>query len=350
MATLRDGRTADQPPLAVRARLRELIDANWTTQAIAVAVQLRLPDMLVDAPRSIETLAGKTACHAPSLLRLLRALTSIGIVTEQPDGCFALTEIGLLLSADAPGSMAAWAELSGTSSWAAWGQLLSCVQSGHSVRKRTTGADGFEHLQHDADAALLFNRAMVSVSQPVAAALASEVDFAGVGHVVDVGGGRGALIAAVLRAHPRIQGTLFDMAHAVDAARAHLAEAGVADRCDVVGGDFFEAVPAGADAYLLKTVLHDWNDERCVVILACCARAMAASGQVLVIERLMPARYAVTAHDQGIARGDLNMLVAQNGRERTLDEYRALFAAAGLVLVRSLTLTVGFSVLSATRN
>ena len=349
MTTLRDQRTADQPPSAVRARLRELIDANWTTQAIAVAVQLRLPDMLIDAPRSIETLAGQASCHMPSLLRLLRALTSIGVVKEQSDGCFALTEIGMLLGADVPGSMAAWAELSGTSSWAAWSQLLSCVRSGHSARKQATGADGFEHLQHDADAALLFNRAMVSVSQPVAAALASEVDFAGVAHVVDVGGGRGTLLAAVLRAHPRMQGTLFDMAHAVDAARTHLAEAGVSERCHVVGGDFFEAVPAGADAYLLKTVLHDWNDERCVAILACCARAMPASGRLLVVERLMPARYAVTAQDQGIARGDLNMLVAQNGRERTLDEYRALLANAGLALAGSLTLTVGFSVLRAAK-
>ena len=349
MTTPRDEPTNDQPPSAVRGRLRELIDANWTTQAIAVAVQLRLPDMLIDGPRSTETLAGQTSCHPPSLLRLLRALASIGIVTQQPDGCFALTDIGRVLGANAPGSMAAWAELSGTSSWVAWGQLLSCVQSGHSVGKQTTGADGFEHLQHDADAARLFNRAMVSVSQPVAAALASEVDFGGVAHVVDVGGGRGTLLAAVLRAHPRMQGTLFDMAHAVDAARAHLAEAGVLEHCHLVGGDFFEAVPAGADAYLLKTVLHDWNDERCVAILACCARSLPASGRLLVVERLMPARYAVTAHDQGVARGDLNMLVAQNGRERTLDEFCALLAAAGLVLVGSLTLSVGFSVLSATR-
>lgn len=349
MTTLQDKSATDQPPSALRARLRELIDANWTTQAIAVAVQLQLPDMLIDAPRSIETLAGQASCHPPSLLRLLRALASIGIVTQQPDGCFALTDIGRLLGAHAPGSMAAWAQLSGTSSWAAWSQLLSCVQTGHSVRKQTTGADGFEHLQHDADAALLFNRAMVGVSQPVAAALASEVDFTGVAHVVDVGGGRGTLLAALLRAHPRMQGTLFDMAHAVDAARAHLAEAGVLERCQVVGGDFFEAVPAGADAYLLKTVLHDWNDERCVVILACCAQALPASGRVLVVERLMPARYAVTAHDQGIARGDLNMLVEQNGRERTLDEYRALLADAGLVLEESMSLTVGFSVLRATR-
>lgn len=115
--------------------MRELIDANWTTQAIAVAVQLQLPDMLIDAPRSIETLAGQASCHPPSLLRLLRALASIGIVTQQPDGCFALTDIGRLLGAHAPGSMAAWAQLSGTSSWAAWSQLLSCVQTGHSVRK-----------------------------------------------------------------------------------------------------------------------------------------------------------------------------------------------------------------------
>ncbi len=349
MTTRPAGPAFDPRHLAAQAGLRALIDANWTTQAIAAAVQLKLPEMLADQPQTVDTLARQASCHGPSLVRLLRALTSIGIVLELPDGRFTLTDMGSLLSADVPGSMAAWAELCGTSSWAAWARLRSCVQSGHSVRKQSNGADGFEHLEQDAAAALLFNRAMVSVSGPVAAEVASEVDFAGVQRVVDVGGGWGELLAAVLGAYPDMQGVLFDLAHAIDAAHDRLAVAGVVNRCQLVVGSFFDAVPKGADAYMLKSILHDWNDDRCATILAKCAEAMPPHGHLLIVERLMPEHFAVTAHDQGIARGDLNMLVAQDGRERTLEEYCALLFSAGLRLTETLTLHVGFTVLVAVR-
>ncbi len=333
-----------------RRRLRALIDANWTTQAIAASVRLGLPDLLVDEAQTAEALASQASCHLPSLLRLLRALTSISVLSEDEDGRFALTETGRLLGTDVPGSMAAWAELCGTSSWVAWGRLDECVRSGLSARKQSSGAGGFDHLAKNDAAALLFNRAMVGLSRPVAASVAAEVDFSGVVRVVDVGGGFGELIAAVLCVHPRLKGVLFDMAHAIGRAHDSLAASNVADRCELVAGDFFNAVPAGADAYLLKSVLHDWDDEQCTAILANCAKAMPPHARLLIVERLMPERFADSPHDRGIARGDLNMLVAQDGRERTLEQYRLLLGAAGLRLQNSLTLSSGFDVLTAERS
>ena len=333
-----------------RQRLRALIDANWTTQAIAATVRLRLPDLLVEGAQTVEALASQASCHPPSLHRLLRALTSISIVLEREDGRFELTETGRLLGADTPGSMAAWAELCGTSSWVAWGRLDECVRSGTSARKQGSGAGGFDHLAKDDVAALLFNRAMVGLSRPVAASVAAEVDFAGVNRVVDVGGGFGELIAAILSVHPRVNGVLFDMGHAIGRAHDSLAAAGVANRCELVAGDFFEEVPPGADAYLLKSVLHDWDDEQCKAILLNCSKAMPAHARLLIVERLMPEHFEDSPHDRGIARGDLNMLVAQDGKERTLEQYQTLLHAAGLRLKKSLTLSCGFNVIRAKRS
>lgn len=330
-----------------RQRLRTLIEANWTTQAIAATVRLRLPDLLADGAQTAQALASQASCHLPSMLRLLRALTSISILSEGEDGRFELTETGRLLGTEVPGSMAAWAELCGTSAWVAWSRLADCVRSGLSARKQNSGAGGFDHLVKNDAAALLFNRAMAGLSRPVAASVAAEVDFAGVGRVVDVGGGFGELIAAVLSIHPRVKGVLFDMGHAIGRAHDSLAAAGVADRCELMAGDFFDAVPPGADAYLLKSVLHDWDDEQCTVILGNCAKAMPHNARLLIIERLMPERFEDSPHDRGIARGDLNMLVAQDGRERTLEQYQTLLQAAGLHLKRSLALTSGFDVLTA---
>jgi hypothetical protein len=334
-------------PQSAHARLRALIDANWTTQAISVAVRLQLPEMLAGGALPADRLAEQAHCHEASLRRLLRALTSIDIVRQQPDGCFALTDTGRLLDTAAPGSMAAWAQLCGTSAWAAWGQLLDCVRTGASVRKRTSGRDGFQHLERDAEAALLFNRAMAGLSAPVAAAVAEEVVFSDARLVVDVGGGSGGLMVAVLEAHSHLRGILLDMAHAVDAAQARLVEAGVADRCEFVVGDFFASVPPDADLYLLKSVLHDWDDARCLDILCSCARAMTAGARLLVIERVMPEQLSNTPSDQGVARGDLNMLIAQDGHERTLEDYGDLLRSAGMELAGVQTLSVGFSVLSA---
>ena len=321
-----------------RARLLSLINANWTTQAVSVATQLRLPELLRDGPRTAHALAQATHCHGPSLIRLLRALTSIDVLTEAADGRFELTSVGALLRADVPGSLAAWAEFCGTRSWATWGRLVESVRTGDSIRKQASGVDGFHHLEDDAQGALLFNRAMVDLTQPVALAIARSVDWSGMRLIVDVGGGYGELIASILSEHPSLRGILFDLAHATAAAGSRLAAAGVEGRCTLVTGSFFDAVPGAADAYLLKSVLHDWDDDHAVEILRNCRRAMAPHARLFVIERIAPEHFCDSPRDQGIARSDLNMLVGTGGRERTQTQYRDLLDAAELRITRLLAL------------
>lgn len=344
--------TAPPPALAgdaelldARTRLLSLINANWTTQAISVATQLRLPELLHGAPQTADALAHATGCHAPSLARLLRALTSIDVVGETADGRFTLTPTGELLRADMSGSLAAWAEFCGTRSWATWGCLLDSIRTGNSRRKRLRGDDGFRHLDDDAHGALLFHRAMVDLTRPVAAALARTIDWSGVAVLVDVGGGHGELLAAVLRDRPAMRGILLELAHATAAAGTHLAAAGVLDRCTLVTGSFFDAVPDAADAYLLKSVLHDWDDDRVVAILHNCRRVMAPHARLLIVERIAPEQLADSPHDQGVARSDLNMLVGTGGRERTDKQYRELLAMAQLRVTRLLPVTEPYQVI-----
>jgi orsellinic acid C2-O-methyltransferase len=328
-----------------RARLLSLINANWTTQAISVATQLRIPELLYGGPQTAGALAQATACHERSLSRLLRALTSIGVLAEATDGMFELTPSGALLRTDAPDSLAAWAEFCGTGSWTTWGHLKESVRTGDSRRKQTSGADGFHHLKDDTEAALLFNRAMVDLTRPVAAAIASAVGWSGISLLVDVGGGYGELIAAILSEYPSMRGILFDLAHATAAAGSRLTAAGVECRCSLVTGSFFDAVPTRADAYLLKSVLHDWDDEPAAEIVRNCRRAMAPHAKLFIIERIAPERLSDSPRDQGIARSDLNMLVGTGGRERTQMQYRELLGNAELRIASFLAVTDPYQVI-----
>ena len=330
-----------------RTRLLALVNASWMTQAAAVAVQLRLPDLLADEPRSVAALARETQCHEPSLSRLLQALTSLDLLTQSAEGAFALTATGTLLRSDVTGSLAAWTVFCGTRSWKTWSLLIESVRSGQSVRKQERGVDGFAHLEEDPEAALLFNRAMVDLTQPIAARIAQLVDFTGVDRIVDVGGGVGALLITILLAHPGMRGVLFDLSHATRLAAERFAAAGVAERCEFAAGSFFESVPSGADAYLLKSVLHDWDDAHSAQILRNCRVAMAANARLLVIERMAPEHYSSSPHDQGIARSDLNMLVGTGGRERTEAGYRAMVESAGFRVTGLIALPDGCSVMEA---
>jgi hypothetical protein len=308
------------------------INASWTTQAIAAAVELRIPELLATAPLASEALAREAGCDAAALQRLLVALASLDLVAVDDDGRFALTEYGALLRADAADSLAAWALFSARHAGSVWPHLAESVRRGCSVRTNSGGSDDFAHLDVDPAAADLFHRAMTELTRPIAAAFAAAVDLRWARRVVDVGGGYGRLIATVLVAHPDTRGVLFDLAHAIAVAPPQLERAGVAGRCELVCGSFFDAVPAGADAYLLKSVLHDWDDEHSATILGACRRAMASSAdaRLFVIERLAPERFSATPRDRAIAQSDLNMLVSLGGRERTEAEYRAMLCRAGL--------------------
>lgn len=335
---------AQSTTTATPAALLEMIGASWMSKVIAVAAELRIADHLADGAQSVNALAASTQCHPPSLHRLLRALASLDLCRELENGDFALTPFGELLRANADQAVASWAVWWGKHHWPTWGNLLHSVKTGDSARDLATGQQGYAYIAHDPGAAAVFNRAMVEVTRLIADEVVRVLDFSNAAHVVDVGGGHGVLLGAVLRVHPNMRGTLFDLPHALDGAGALLTAAGVATRTELVAGNFFEAVPGGADVYLLKSILHNWDDEKCADILRSCRRAIPAYAKLALVERIMPARMSVSRINQAVARADLNMLVGLGGRERTAAEFTALLEAAGFQLRRIVPAGLEFSV------
>jgi O-methyltransferase domain/Dimerisation domain len=332
----------DQPPAVA---LRRMTTAYWTSQVIYVAATLGIPDILANRPQTSEALAATTGTHAPSLYRLLRAVASLGILEEDEARRFSLTPLGTLLRSDVPGSMRAWAILLGEP-WfrSAWDNLLHSIRTGNAAFENVHGAEFWAYVGRDPDANALFNTAITGVSLIKANATVEAYDFSEVGVVVDVGGGHGTLLAVILAGHPKIRGVLFDLPHVVEGASAVLGAAGVvADRCEIVGGSFFEAVPAGGDAYVLSSVIHDWDDESSVRILQTCRRSMGEGAKLLVVEQVVPIgnEYHSSKFD------DINMLVLFRGRERTAEEFRRLLITGGFTLSRILPTSSQWSVLEA---
>jgi hypothetical protein len=331
----------DRDPLPPSLVLRRLVTGYQVTQAIHVAAKLGLADLLADGPRSSDDLAAATGTHPEALYRLLRALAGVGVFREEEERRFGLTELGAGLRADAPDSLAGWAAFVGEPYHRqAWGALEHSVRTGANAFRHVHGTDSWSFREHHPDLSAGFDRAMADLARQVAGAVLAAYDFGRFGTIVDVGGGTGAFLAAILARHPATRGVLFDQPHVVAGAPPVLAAAGVADRCAVVAGSFFETVPAGGDACLLKAILHDWEDEQCVEILRVCRRAMAEGAALLVVERELGPPNA--APDGKFS--DLNMLVGPGGRERTPGEYAALFAAAGFRFVGSTPSDVGTGV------
>jgi predicted O-methyltransferase YrrM len=316
-------------------RIVELVTAGWTTQAVHVAAALGLPRLLADEARTVDDLAVATGAHGPSLLRLLRALVTLDIATEAADGHFGLTSLGVRL-----GTVGAWAIWWGDFAWPEWGRLFESVTTGRQSREFS--------VENDPEAAAVFDRAMAELTRLGAAGIVDSFDFSPFALVADIGGGHGELLATILRAHPGPRGVLFDRPHAAEGARRYLDEVGIADRVEVVTGDVFDGVPGGADAYVLKSVLHDFDDGDASRILAVCRRDMPATATLVVVERVLPDRMEATAEHRSAARSDLHMLVAHGSRERTESEFRHLLAGAGFDLRQVVAAGHGLSVLGAT--
>jgi ubiquinone/menaquinone biosynthesis C-methylase UbiE len=324
------------------AQLSELITSSWKSQAVRVAAELRLPELLADGPRTSAQLADSADADKAALHRLLRALVTLEILGENDDGTFALTSTGLLLA-----SVQSWSIWWGRYAWPEWGRLLECVKTGTSARSLVTDAAGFDGLDADPERAAVFHSAMAELTILEANAVMRRYDFSSFHHIVDVGGGYGDFLAAILVIHPHARGTIVDLPHSVDGARHHLEQAGVEARCEIVPGDFFESIPPGGDAYIVKNVLHDWDDADARRVLDSCLRAMPAHGRLLVIERVMPDRLRVSGADQSAARSDLHMLVAHGTRERTEAEFRQLLAQSGFSLRSLVPAGGGLSVVEA---
>jgi hypothetical protein len=323
-------RTSTLESLALR--LHAMLNSNWITQSLSVAAQLGLPDLLASGPKSSKSLAQVTGVHAPSLHRLLRALVTIDIVREREDGTFELLSMGALLRSDAAMSLRSWAILVGRHQWQEWGHLLDSIKTGEPASSWRAAVEGSRPLAQNPERAAVFHQAMVELTRLIAPAVVQAYDFTGLRRIVDVGGGHGALLVAILKANLKACGVLFDLPHAIEQGRQHLESAELTHRCECMAGDFFKAVPGGADAYVLKSIIHNWNDERSTIILDNCRRAMPAGATLLLVERIMPERLGVSAADQAYARGDLTMLLATAAKERTAPEYRALLESAGFHL------------------
>jgi len=330
------------------AMLMHLVAGKFVTQALAAAAELSVAEQLVDGPKTAQEIAETTKLHAPSLYRLMRALAEVGVLPQDNDDRFALTATGQLLRSDAPGSFRAMSILLGRL-WhhTAWASLAQSVRTGGSAFLKVYGVPHFEWLQDNPEEGAIFNQAMTSLTGVAADAVTQAYDFSCVTKIADVGGGHGIFLSKILKANPHMSGILFDLPHVGEGAKKLLAEAGLSARCEVLAGDFFTSVPPGSDAYVLKHVLHDWDDARCETILNHCRDAMAPGGRVLVVEMVVPPP-GVPSFARLI---DLEMLaISSNGKERTEPEFADLFAKAGLSLTRVVPTRSPYSVLEAFRG
>ncbi|MGH3873017.1 MAG: methyltransferase [Pseudonocardiaceae bacterium] len=324
-------RTIGTPPSLV-----QLLELPWKPRAIHVAARLHLAETLADGPRTVAELAEASGTHAPSLYRLLRALACIGIFAQLDEGRFANNELSSLLHPDVPGSLYVLAMTATDWSWHAWGELLHSVQTGKPGFDKVYSMSMWQYLTEcDPESGALFNKALTDFSVAGDASVAQAADLAGVHTVVDVGGGHGGLLMTLLATHSSIeQGILFDQPHVIDEARSALSPARDG-RLQLDGGDFFTAVPAGADLYVMKQILHNWDDAACIQLLTTCQHAMPNHSRVLAVELVIdPDRI-----DEHACNLDLQMLVYFASRERTAAEFRALYDAAGLHLTRIMPTT-----------
>ncbi len=328
------------------ARLMEMIFSPVPAQALSVAAKLGVADLLKDQAKSADELAQALGLQARPLYRLLRALASVGVFTEDESARFHLTPLAEPLRSDAPNSVRSFAIYFGAD-WhrRVYGELGYSVETGRPAFEKIYGKPFFDYLAENPEPARDFNNAMTSHSASDSAAVVSAYDFTGINKLVDVGGGHGALLAAILANNPQMSGVLFDAPYVVAGANDILTAHGVSGRCEAVGGDFFTSVPAGGDAYIMRHIIHDWDDERALAILKNCHHAMTENGRLLVVE-------IVIAEGNAPSLGkflDLAMLVLVNSFERTAAEYSALFAQAGFELTRIVPTTSPHSVIEAVR-
>jgi SAM-dependent methyltransferase len=318
----------DVPPEPAEAQLLRMIGGYRVTQALYVVTKLGIPDLLSDGPKDAATLAVVTGVRPDPLFRVLRALASIGVFSVEEDQRFGLTDVGRLLRSDPEGSMALPTLFAGEEPYRAWGDLLHTVKTGDTAFDHRFGMGHFDYLAQHPEASMTFHRLMGWSSRAAGPPLEG-YDFGPHKLVVDVGGGSGTLIASLLRANPTMRGILFDQASAVIEAPARIARSGVTDRCTVVTGSAFDAVPSGGDVYVMSRILHDWSDEKALVLLANCRKAMSRGGVLLLVEGVLPESDAPPPR----LWLDLVMMVMNGGRERTEKEWGRLLAKAGFSLV-----------------
>lgn len=322
----------------------QIISGFWISRGVYVIAKLGIPDLLKSGPKTAEELAAATKMHAPSLFRILRALASVGILSSANGGRFAQTPVSETLVTDAPGSLR-WFAVSelGQEHYPAWGNLMHSVKTGEIAFDNFFGVDIWNYFQQNPEDAAVFNNSMSSVTAATNDTILSFYDFSNFGTVVDVGGGHGGLITSILKRNPKLKGVLFDAPQVIEGARPKLEAAGVAERCETVAGDFFKSVPAGGDAYVMKWIIHDWDDEKSITILRNCRSRMRANGRLILVDCVVP-----ESNEPHFSKFiDLNMLVMTGGKERTAKEFEQLLGAAGFKLLRIIPTELPTSIVEA---
>jgi SAM-dependent methyltransferase len=341
MARQSSGSPASAPPEAV---LMQIMLGALASQALYVPAKLGIADLLADGPKSVDELATATDTHSPSLYRVLRAAASLGVFTEQENQTFAWNANAEPLRSDTPNSLRNIMIFMGEDwHWEVWGQTMFSVRTGKSVWAEKHGEDVFGYFKTNPEAAGIFDRAMNSLSTLSIKPVTEAYDFTGIKTLVDIAGGHGRLLTAILEANPSIRGVLFDMPHVIEGARANVVTSDASDRVEFASGDFFVSVPAGGDAYIMKHIIHDWDDERALTILRNIKQAMNPGGRVLLVESVI-----ADGNNQDFGKlMDIEMLVSPGGKERTAAEYEDLFARAGLRLSRIVPTRSAYSVIEA---
>jgi hypothetical protein len=325
-----------------------LMHTSSLAKAVCVATELEIVDLLARGPMAVDDLARATRTHSPALHRLLRALACTGLCVECSEGRFALTALGARLRAGTEGSLRSWVLWWGRHQWSAWDHLLYSIRTGESGRKLAFGSDGFDYLERDPQAAALFHGAMAEMTHIIADEVVRNYDFTGTRQFADIGGGTGILAAAILRAQPSMRGMIFDRSQAIEGAKAHFASNGLVERCNFVTGDFFTSIPNECNLLILKSIIHDWDDERSLAILRNCRKAMPKEGRILLIERALPAQPDSSPNHRAIVCSDLAMLIGPGGRERTVSELTGLLRASGIPTARVVGSVLEYSLIEGT--
>jgi hypothetical protein len=315
---------------ATAIKLLDLIQSHRITTVIYVAAKLGIAELLRDGPRSLDELVRATSAHPDALRRLLTTLSTVGICAPVDPGGYSLTELGSALDGSAEQSFKAWAIFEGEMLSKSWNGMLESVMTGKTAAQLLGFDSSFELMSRSPGNVGIFNAAMADLTRLVTPAILHAYDFGNISHLMDVGGGSGELIGAITREYPQIFGTVFDLPRCADEANKHLQCLGVNDRTRFIPGDFFETIPAIADAIILKSVIHGWNDERSSIILRNCRTAVPDKGTLLLVERTMPEQPTESDADKAHAMSDLNMLRGPGGCERTEQQYCLLLEQSGV--------------------
>lgn len=327
-------------------QLDRMITGYWVSQAIYAAAKFGIADLLKDGPRSAEDLAETTSTNPDALYRLLRALASVGIFSEGKDRQFSLTPLAEPLRSEVPGSKRALALMSGDEQFKAWGEIEYSIRTGNIAFDKVFGKPIFDYLSENPDKARIFDAAMVGIHGRESDVIAKAYDFSEAKVVADIGGGNGSQMIGLLQHHLSLKGVVFDLPHVIERATERIEDAGLSNRCDLVGGNFFESVPSGADIYMMRHIIHDWHEDKALTILKNCYAAMSNESKLLVVESVIPPGN----EPFGGKFLDLVMLLIPGGRERTEEQYRTLFDKSGFELTQVIPTETEVSVVEAIKK